>query len=83
MRNNVIGIYQSGIDYKAISKALRLQRTSLKAIIHKLQRNGQVLKLPRSAQLTKNQHKSTATALSGGHKTPNTIKRTDVQTCLA
>ncbi len=35
MRKKVIEIYQSGKGYKAISKALGLQRTTVRAIIHK------------------------------------------------
>ena len=34
MRNKVIDIYQSGKSCKAISKALGLQRTTVRAIIH-------------------------------------------------
>ncbi len=34
MRKKVIEIYQSGNGYKAISKALGLQRTTVRAIIH-------------------------------------------------
>ena len=33
MRNKVIDIYQSGKGYKAISKALGLQRTTVRDII--------------------------------------------------
>ncbi len=38
MRNKIVDMYQSTIarkGYKAISKALELQRTMVKAIIHK------------------------------------------------
>ncbi len=35
MRNKIVDMYQSGKDYKAISKALGLQRTMVRAIIHK------------------------------------------------
>ena len=34
-RRKVIEIYQSGKGYKAISKALGLQRTTVRAVIHK------------------------------------------------
>ncbi|KAF7644129.1 hypothetical protein LDENG_00227370, partial [Lucifuga dentata] len=52
MRNEVIDIYQSGKGYKAISKALRLQRTTVRAIIHKWRKHGTV-NLPRSVWPTK------------------------------
>ncbi len=35
MRNKIVDMYQSGKDYKAISKALGLQQTTVRAIIHK------------------------------------------------
>ncbi len=41
-------MYQSGKGYKAISKALGLQRTTVRAIIHKWRKLGTVLNLPRS-----------------------------------
>uniref|UniRef100_A0A8C4SHN1 Transposase Tc1-like domain-containing protein n=1 Tax=Erpetoichthys calabaricus TaxID=27687 RepID=A0A8C4SHN1_ERPCA len=53
MRTEVIGIYQSGKGYKAISKALGLQRTTVRAIIHKWQKHGTVVNLPRSGRTTK------------------------------
>uniref|UniRef100_A0A8C6VVE8 Transposase Tc1-like domain-containing protein n=1 Tax=Nothobranchius furzeri TaxID=105023 RepID=A0A8C6VVE8_NOTFU len=62
MRTKVIEIYQSikalfinqsGKGYKAISKALGLQRTTVRAIIHKWQQHGRVGNLPRSGWPTK------------------------------
>ncbi len=50
---NVIEIYQPGKGYKAISKALGLQRTTVRAIIHKWRKHGTVVNLPRSGQPTK------------------------------
>ncbi len=35
MRNKIVDMYQTGKGYKAISKALGLQRTTVRAIIHK------------------------------------------------
>ncbi len=35
MRNQIVDMYQSGKGYKAITKVLGLQRTSVRAIIHK------------------------------------------------
>ncbi len=45
MRNKIVDIYQSGKAYKAISKALRLQRTTVRAIIHTLRKLGTVVNL--------------------------------------
>ncbi|KAK3544752.1 hypothetical protein QTP86_026725, partial [Hemibagrus guttatus] len=46
-------IYQSGKGYKAISKALGLPRTTVRAIIYKWQKHGTVENLPRSGRPTK------------------------------
>ncbi len=46
-------MYQSGKGHKAISKALGLQRTMVRTIIHKWSKLGTVVNLPRSARLTK------------------------------
>ncbi len=35
MRNKIVDMYQSGKGYKAISEALGLQWTTVRAIIHK------------------------------------------------
>ncbi|KAK1785346.1 hypothetical protein P4O66_018726 [Electrophorus voltai] len=53
MRHKLIAIYQSGKGYKAIYKALGLQQTTLRAIIHKWRKLGTVVNLPRSGRLTK------------------------------
>ncbi len=45
--------YQSGKGYKAISKALGLQRSTVRAIIHKWRKLGTVVNLPRSGRPTK------------------------------
>ncbi|KAK1785240.1 hypothetical protein P4O66_018637 [Electrophorus voltai] len=45
--------FQSGKGYKAISKALGLQQTTARAIIHKWRKSGTVVNLPRSGRLTK------------------------------
>uniref|UniRef100_A0AAY4D9A2 Transposase n=1 Tax=Denticeps clupeoides TaxID=299321 RepID=A0AAY4D9A2_9TELE len=52
-RTKVIEIYQSCKGYKAISKALGLQRTTVRAIILKWQKHGTVVNLPRSGRPTK------------------------------
>ncbi|KAK3511176.1 hypothetical protein QTP70_032221, partial [Hemibagrus guttatus] len=53
MRKKVIEIYQSGKGYKAISKALGLLRTTVRAIIYKWRKHGTVENLPRSGRLAK------------------------------
>ena len=53
MRNKIVDMYQSGKGYKAISKALGLQRTMVRAIIHKWRKLGTVVNLPRSGRPTK------------------------------
>lgn len=53
MRNKVSEIYQSGKGYKAISKALGLQWTTVRAIVHKWRKLGTVVNPPRSGQPTK------------------------------
>uniref|UniRef100_A0AAY5K7Q8 Transposase Tc1-like domain-containing protein n=1 Tax=Esox lucius TaxID=8010 RepID=A0AAY5K7Q8_ESOLU len=53
MRKSSITFYQSGKGYKAISKALGLQRTTVRAIIHKWRKHGTVENLPRSGRPTK------------------------------
>lgn len=46
-------MYQSGKGYKAIGKSLGLQRSTVRAIIHKWRRYGTVVILPRSGRPTK------------------------------
>ncbi|KAK3512458.1 hypothetical protein QTP70_013000 [Hemibagrus guttatus] len=46
-------IYESGKGYKAISKALGLPRTTVRAIIYKWRKHGTVENLPRSGRPTK------------------------------
>ncbi len=53
MRNKIVDMYQPGKCYKAISKALGLQRTMVRAIIHKWRKLGTVVNLPRSGWPTK------------------------------
>ncbi len=48
LRKKVVDAYQSGKGYKAISKALRLHRTTVKAILSKWRKFGTVVNLPRS-----------------------------------
>jgi len=53
MRNNIVDIYQSGKGYKASPVALGLQRSSVRAMIHKWRKLGSVVNLPRSGRSTK------------------------------
>ncbi|KAK3571142.1 hypothetical protein QTP86_003094 [Hemibagrus guttatus] len=53
MRKKVIEIHQSGKGYKAISKALGLPQTTVRAIIYKWRKYGTVENLPRSGRPTK------------------------------
>ncbi len=48
MRNKIVDMYPSGKGYKAISKYLGLQRTTVRAIIHKWRKLVTVVNLPRS-----------------------------------
>ncbi len=52
-RNKIVDMYQSGNGYKVIYKALELQRTKVRAIIHKWRKLGTVVNLPRSGWPTK------------------------------
>ncbi len=47
-RNEIVDMHQSGKGYKAISKALGLQRITVRAIIHKWRTLGTAVNLPRS-----------------------------------
>ncbi len=67
MRKKVIEIYQSGKGYKAISKALGLQRTTVRAIIHKWNSSEPSQKWPAD----QNYPKSAATTHPRGHKRPH------------
>ncbi len=53
MRNKIVDMYQYGKGYKAISKALGLQQTTVRAIIHKWRKLVTVVILPRSGWPTK------------------------------
>ncbi len=53
MRNKLVDMNQSGEGYKAITKVLGLQRTMVRAIIHKGRKLGTVVNLPMSGRPTK------------------------------
>uniref|UniRef100_A0A8C6P1G5 Transposase Tc1-like domain-containing protein n=1 Tax=Nothobranchius furzeri TaxID=105023 RepID=A0A8C6P1G5_NOTFU len=82
MRTKVIEIYQSGKGYKAISKALGLQRTTVRAIIHKWQQHGTVVNLPRSGRPTKITPRAQRQLIREVTKDPRTTFK-ELQTSLA
>jgi len=53
MRNKIVDMFESGKEFKAISKALGLQRTTVRTIIHKWRKLGTVVNLPRTGRPTK------------------------------
>uniref|UniRef100_A0A8C6KDX3 Transposase Tc1-like domain-containing protein n=1 Tax=Nothobranchius furzeri TaxID=105023 RepID=A0A8C6KDX3_NOTFU len=82
MRTKVIEICQSGKGYKAISKALGLQRTTVRAIIHKWQQHGTVVNLPRSARPTKITPRAQRQLIREVTKDPRTTSK-ELQASLA
>ncbi|KAK3515301.1 hypothetical protein QTP70_013472 [Hemibagrus guttatus] len=75
-------IYQSGKGYKAISKALGLLRTTVRAIIYKWRKHGTVENLPRSGRPTKITPRGQRQLIKGGHKIPTTTSK-ELQASLA
>ncbi len=53
IRYKIVDMYQSVKGYKAISKALGLQKTMVRAITHKWRKLGTVVNFPRSGRPTK------------------------------
>ena len=82
MRNKVIDIYQSGKGYKAISKALGLQRTTVRAIIHKWRKFGTVVNLPRSGRPTNITPRAQQRLIQEVTKEPTTTSK-ELQASLA
>uniref|UniRef100_A0A803KF20 Transposase Tc1-like domain-containing protein n=1 Tax=Xenopus tropicalis TaxID=8364 RepID=A0A803KF20_XENTR len=82
MRTKVIEIYQSGKGYKAISKALGLQRTTVRAIIHKWQKHGTVVNVPRSGRPTKITPRAQRQLIREATKDPRTTSK-ELQASLA
>uniref|UniRef100_A0A8C4S8W6 Transposase Tc1-like domain-containing protein n=1 Tax=Erpetoichthys calabaricus TaxID=27687 RepID=A0A8C4S8W6_ERPCA len=82
MRTEVIEIYQSGKGYKVISKALGLQRTTVRAIIHKWQKHGTVVNLPRSGRPTKITPRAQRRLIREVTKDPRTTSK-ELQASLA
>ncbi len=82
MRKKVIEIHQFGKGYKAISKALGLQQTTVRAIIHKWQKHGTVVNLPRSGQPTKITPRAQQRLIQEVTKDPTTTSK-ELQASLA
>ncbi len=82
MRKKVIEIYQSGKGYKAISKALGLQRTTVRAIIHKWWKHGTMVNLPRSGRPTKITPRAQRRLIQEVTKDPTTTSK-ELQASLA
>ncbi|KAK3574432.1 hypothetical protein QTP86_006602 [Hemibagrus guttatus] len=82
MREKVIEIYQSGKGYKAISKALGLPRTTVRAIIYKWRKHGIVENLPRSGRPTKITPRAQGQLIQEVTKDPTTTSK-ELQASLA
>ncbi len=82
MRNKIVDMYQSGKGYKAISKALGLQRTMVRDIIHKWRKLVTVVNLPRSGQPTKITPRAQWRLIQEVIKEPRTISK-ELQASLA
>ncbi|KAK3527966.1 hypothetical protein QTP86_013080 [Hemibagrus guttatus] len=75
-------IYQSGKGYKAISKALGLPRTTVRAIIYKWRKHGTVENLPRSGRPTKITPRAQRQLIQEVTKDPTTTSK-ELQASLA
>ncbi|KAK3510401.1 hypothetical protein QTP70_005894 [Hemibagrus guttatus] len=82
MRKKVIEIYQSGKGYKAISKALGLPRTTVRAVIYKWRKHGTVESLPRSDRPTKITPRAQRQLIQEVTKDPTTSSK-ELQASLA
>ncbi|KAK3517227.1 hypothetical protein QTP70_001122 [Hemibagrus guttatus] len=75
-------IYQSGKGYKAISKALGLPRTTVRAITYKWRKHGTVENLPRSDRPTKITPRAQRQLIQEVTKVPTTTSK-ELQASLA
>ncbi len=80
MRNKIVDMYQSGKGYEGISKALGLQRTMVRAIIHKWRKL--VVNLPRSGRPTKITPRAQRRLIQEVTKEPRTTSK-ELQASLA
>ncbi len=74
-------MYQSGEGYKAISKALGLQLTTVRAIMHKWIKLGTVVNLPRSGRPTKITPRVQWRLIQESIKEPRTTSKQIKQRC--
>ncbi len=81
-RNKIVDVYQSGKCYKAISKALGLQWTTVRAIIHKWRKLVTVVNLPRSGRPTKITPRAQRRLIQEVIKEPRTTSK-ELQASLA
>ena len=82
LRKKVVDAYQSGKGYKAISKALGLHRTTVRAILSKWRKFGTVVNLPRSGRPAKISPRARRKIVQEVTKNPRTTSR-DLQASLA
>ncbi len=82
MRNKIVDMYQSGKGYKAISKALGLERTMVRAIIHKWRKLVTVVNLPSGGRPTKITPRAQWRLIQEVIKEPRTTSK-DLQASLA
>ncbi len=82
MRNKIVDMDQSENGYKAISKALGLQRTTIRAIIHKWRKLVIVVNLPRSGWPTKITPRAQRRLIQEVIKEPRTTSK-ELQASLA
>ncbi len=82
VRKKIGDMYQSGEGYKAISKALGLQQTTVRAIIHKWRKLVTVVNLPRSGCPTKITPRAQRQLIQEVIKEPGTTSK-ELQTSLA
>ncbi|KAK3507977.1 hypothetical protein QTP70_007945 [Hemibagrus guttatus] len=75
-------IYQCGKDYKVISKALGLLRTTVRAIIYKWRKHGTVENIPRSGRPTKITPRAQRQLIQEVTKDPTTTSK-ELQASLA
>ncbi len=74
MRNKIVDMYQSGKGYKAISKALGLQRTTVRTIILQMEKAWESGEPCQEWPAYQNYSKSAMPTHPGGHKrTQNNI----------
>ncbi|XP_012987768.3 zinc finger protein 2-like isoform X2 [Esox lucius] len=80
LRKTAVDAYRAGKGYKAISKALGLHRTTVRAILSKWRKFGTVVNLPRSGRPAKISAKAKCKIIQGVTNNPRTTSR-DLQAC--